>query len=336
MARLIDLDGVVKIVNSSDVPVAEFRVVGPNGLIPVFNCKEYGLKASAGPTKNASAIVDAINESTNPAVIYVPNGVYNIDAGVIGAALTDREGIFFLGDGAPHSPYWPGPTKGSILKCTGGSGVMVDWAASSAAQSLRGNGWSGIALDGNGIATKGLRLASHYGFECPSLSVQRVTTTGVELTTVDLAGIEDFQFGHFGSLSIRNVGGTGKGMTWGSFAAGGGNVSLCKFDNVIIVHENGTGLEMGDSDHNVIDLIECNTTGTGIGVDFLASNHASSGHARANKIGLFDGPGGITFRGFASGSLPSKWNEITQSTGSNNTPFPTIEDGAIATIRDLS
>jgi hypothetical protein len=291
---------------------------------PIYDVFAFGAVGD-GTTDDTAAIqaaIDALPSSGGvvylPAATYVVNGTLN---------LTDKENVRLRGDGAANAVYQAVSTKGTILKRVSGTGLILDWSASAATQSLRGCGIEGITFDGNNLATTVVRLSSLYGGVFRDLHIREGTVEGLGLRTVNLPNVEDLQSCIFENISIRCVAtATAKGLTADSFADGGGNVSLNNFHNLIVVTQNGTGIELGDSDTNRFIGVECNRTGTAIGIDLLASNHASSGHARHNVFLHVDAVGGITSR--ATGfSLAAQNNYVLLSRG-NSTPLPTIEDGS--------
>jgi hypothetical protein len=260
--------------------------------------------------------------------VYIPAGVYIINGTL---SLTDKENVHLVGDGSANSVYTSAPTKGTILQRASGTGTMLDWSASAATQSLRGNSIEGITFDGNNLAATVVKLSSHYGGTFRDLHIREGTTEGLALRTVDLSSTEDLQACLFENIAVRCVSTAGaKGITADSFADGGGNVSLNNFHNLIVVTQNGTGIELADADTNRFVGVECNRTGTAIGIDLLASNHATSGHARHNTFHHVDAVGGITSR--ATGfTKPAQSNYVLLSRG-NSTPLPTLEDGSTMTV----
>lgn len=301
--------------------------------LPAVDIRQFGGVADgatdvSGPIASAVAAV-----SSTGGTITFPVGVFAATASI---TITDVENIHFQGAGGPNNLYFPQYNKGTWIRATSAlTGAMLDWEASTAGQSLRGNGIQGIAFDCASFAGAGLKLVSHYGFICDDVHVQAATSVGIILNTVHLSGVMDFQGAHFRRVSINNSAVTAaKGMTWGSVAAGSGNVSLNRFDHLMIYTGNGTGLECGDSDHNMVGLLECNHSGTALALDLLGSNVANAGHCRTNRFEMVDGPGSVVSR--ATGKTqPAMFNYVGMSVGSNGATFPTIESGSNLVVADL-
>lgn len=156
-----------------------------------------------GTTNDTAAIQAAIDAvPTAGGVVYLPAAVYVVNGTL---SLTDKENIALVGDGASHSAYWAAPTKGTVLKRASGTGTLLDWSASAAAQSLRGNRIEGITFDGNNLAITVVKLSSLYGGIFRDLHIREGTIEALALRTVDLAGIEDLQHCLFENISIRTV-----------------------------------------------------------------------------------------------------------------------------------
>jgi hypothetical protein len=256
------------------------------------------------------------------AKVYVVNGTISV---------LDRQCVVLRGNGAEHTTiYASSPTKGTVLKRVSGTGTMISVGSVSAARSVSGIGVESLSIDGGNLATIGLLITSVYGGGFRDLHIRNCTTVAIDVTTVDLTNTEDTQNCIFERLTIRQIeSASGIGMRLGSGAAGLGNTSLNSFNDILVTHKNGVGIQVNDTDSNRFVGLNTNQSGgTGIGVELGASNHASSGHARYNTF-LFLGTqaGGITAR--ATGfTKPSQNNIIFGYSRGNSAPLPTIEPNA--------
>lgn len=332
MAKLVERDGVVEVLNDQDVTVSR--------LTPDVYSRTIQVPASPSKTAadNTTAIINAISAAQAGTQVILPPGVLKVVAGQIEGCLTDKEMVFLQGAGADLYTY-SRPTEGTVLKADSGSGAILTWVAQSTSVGLRGTGMDGIAFDMNAVASIGVDLASHYGFRCPAIRVDGSSAlaghVGIKLRTVDLSGVEDFQGAHFGQVVVAMT--NGKCMTWSSWQATGGNVSLCRFENMILyVNNAGTCLEAGDSDHNTVGMLELNRSGTATGLDLLGTSaDPYTGHARGNYFHMIDGPAPIIAR--ATGyTTPSADNYVRIQVGGNSQPFPTVEPGATLTVESVT
>lgn len=302
------------------------------GVVAVRHVKGFGALGD-NSTNDTAAIQAAITDlPAAGGIVYAPASVYVVN-GTLDAR--DKENVWLLGDRASQAVYQSTPTTGTVFKRVSGTGTMLEMGATAAAQSIRGCGIQGITFDGNNLAATVVKLTSLYGGVFRDLHIREGTSVGLALTTVNLAGVEDLQSCLFENITIRCVAtASAKGMTADSHADGGGNVSVNNFHRLLVYTQNGTGIELGDTDTNTFMGVLCNRSGTAIGIDLLGANHASSGHARHNVFLHVDAVGGITAR--ATGfTLPSQNNYVLLSRG-NSTPLPTIEAGASLYVQDTT
>jgi hypothetical protein len=204
---------------------------------------------------------------------------------------------------------------------------------SSATEPLRGGGLQGVTLDCNNSAAIGLLLLSTYSQLFERVRVSKHTSIGIKCdvkTPMDSGGAFACQGSVFRQIVIRygtDVSPKGIVLT-GPGTADTGNTSFQYFDGVDIVHNTGTGLELGDSDSIVIQNVRVTrgAGGTAVGVDLLASASASEGFARANLFfGLQAGAGGLTSR---NGTGAARNNVVWGYYKENSAPDPVIEAGS--------
>jgi hypothetical protein len=296
---------------------------------PYFDIRAYGAQCDS-VTDDTAAIVAAVSAAifNGGGTIYLPNVLGNWIVWNGTVTVADAEGIRFLGDGASHSVYQGTTPSGTQVRRLAGTAPMLDIKAVTAAQSIRGIGIKGISFDGQGLAATGIKLTSVYGGEFEDVHIRDCTTVCLDMTTVDLAGVEDCQINTFDLVSMRQIiAASGIGLRMDSGAAGLGNSSGNVFKQLLILHKNGVGMQLQDADSNRFYGCTVNrSAGTGVGLELKASNHASSGHARSNAFYHAEFTGGIAAR--ATGfSLPSANNFVYLSTESS-APTITREPGA--------
>lgn len=296
--------------------------------VPFTNVSDYGALGD-GVTDDTAAINAAISAlPSTGGVIQLDLGVY-----VVNGTLTiqDKECVILRGRGAEHDAlYTTAPTQGTVLKRVSGTGTLLSVGAVAAAASVSGVGVESLSIDGNNLAATGLLITSVYGGSFRDLHLRNCTSVALDVTTVDLTGVEDTQACVFERITIRQVeSANGIGMRLGSGAAGLGNTSQNNMHDILVAHKNGAGYQLNDCDSNRFVGINTNRiSGTAIGVELGASNHASSGHCRGNVF-LFVNPGagGLTAR--ATGfTQTSKNNVIVGYSRENSAPLPTIEPNA--------
>lgn len=267
-------------------------------------------------------------------------GSFRVDGTV---SVVDKT-VRILGSGARHNIYLGAPTTGTIFKRVSGAGPMFEFkstaAGSTSSQDHSGCGMRSCTIDANALASQALKLTSMYGGTWKDLHIRNATVAGLDLTTVDLSGVEDTQFNGFERITIRQTdgaGGSGIGLRMGSWQAGGGNSSGNDFLGLLIYHHDGGGIQMGDADSNrFVGCVANWTSGVGIGLELKASNTAFTGHARANAFWHCEFANGIVARGTPSGSTPSANNWLFWSRESSGGATLTKEAGATFYYEELS
>lgn len=289
-----------------------------------------------GSTDDAAAIQAAITaaDAAGGGVVTFADAVYAIATGL---TVLDKPGVRLLGVGAAHDMYGSTPTRGTVLKWTGAAGggpVLTVGATATSSDAAPGNAVAGMTIEaygGTNSAVSALKVQSSWWGVYRDLHLRNGTTVTLDVTTVDLTGVEDTQGCLFEQISIRTQQTTSaKSIKWSSFATGGGNVSLNNWHRISIFHHSGAAWECGDSDSNSVVGLLINRAGggTGIGVDLLGSGTLSSGHCRDNQwVYIQPGPGGVTSRGTAL-TQPAAANRMDAYSFGNSSAGVTLETGS--------
>lgn len=312
--------------------------VTPSAAI-IYNVHDYGALGD-GLTDDTAAIQLAINTAhlAGGGIVFFPEpagGAYIVN-GTLG--LTDYENIELVGATASNNQY-AAPT-GVVLLRAAGTGAMLTWQMLGAPTSLRGCAIRNLVFDCNGLATTGLLLGSIYGGLFDNVMVWAPTVVGIDLAADNAAGSLGFQRNTLSRIATRcvDVGSTNAiPMRWRSQGAGDPNVSLNYFENVILYHENGVGLDAGDSDSNLVVGLETTNGGgggTGVGILLRGSNTLNAGHCRDNQFYNCQPTTGVQAQ--ATGLVtPSQKNMFVVNEG-NLVPAPIIDPGALLTWLDIN
>jgi hypothetical protein len=294
------------------------------------------VRAAGGTTDDTATIQAAINaipstggEIRFPDAQYVVNGTID---------LTDKEFVRLVGRGSLGSPYSFAFSGGTMFKRLSGTGTMLKWEPTTAVtESLRGCGIQGITFNGNNLAATVISLKSIYGGEFRDIHIHDATSVGLALNTVNLTGVEDLQNCIFEKITIAcATTATAKGITMGSWATGGGNTSVNVFTNLYVYTQNGTAVEMGDSDSNRFLGLLCNRSGTAIALDMLGSS-GGGGHCRHNLFLNVDTSGApINSRGTDAGYVQPATNNLFLLSRGDSTPTPTVGTGSVCSWIDTT
>lgn len=295
----------------------------------VVNVKAFGAKGD-GATDDTDAFNAAVTyvASLGGGRIHVPAGTY-----VISSMITvTTNGVVFVGDGFdtqhdvgvqahPTLIQWAGGTDEAMFKFSAIAGASN--------KALAGCGLLDIALNGTNGATY---VKTHVKVVSHRQGRFRFFGTGssdwvLQTAVVDTLGeATDTQYNVF-EVWGRQFNSGGGGVQLFGVAYGSGNTSFNRLPLVDLQINTGTGLELGDSDTNFIDVIRVTGVTSGKAYDFLGSNVAPGHTARGNFIGLMSSSGPGYARGTTSYTYASHSNYIGLDVG-NATPFPTIEAGA--------
>lgn len=202
-----------------------------------------------------------------------------------------------------------------------------------------GGGFSKISVVGNNIATRLLEVDSISGGTYDMFLTGCVSTDGeAALFTSGVSGVDigDAADVQRSSINLRVV----------QVADAGPNAENCncvRFDGSInanfsinhdikmyVRHQNGHGVIFGNSDNNVIDVLTCQKSGSGIGIAFV-SRASDVGNARQNVIRFYSANTAAYVQGTSDGTYPSSIRiEILDT--DNSTPMPLFGTGASVVI----
>ena len=226
-------------------------------------------------------------------------------------------GNFDVGSSSPATSFtWTGSA----------GGTMVSFAPTAGAsnQSLKSSCLIGVMLDAANLAAIALEVRSARNSKFTDLFLKDCTTTCLDLDVVATLGeARDPQHNDFRNISIRNVtAASGIGIRLDGDATA--NSSLNRFDNIFIIHDDGVGIHLIQSDTNTWSHIRVfrNAGGTGVGV-LLDSTDATE-HARNEYFFmLHSGAGGLTQQNDATDNVIFGYDR------GNANPAPTISAGEL-------
>lgn len=310
----------------------------PSGVL-LYNVHDYGALGD-GMTDDTAAIQLAIDTAhkAGGGIVFFPipaGGAYVVNGTL---ALTDYENIELVGAEASNNQY-AAPT-GVILLRTAGTGTMLAWTMVLAGTSLRGWAIRNLVFDCNGLADTGLLLGDLYGGLLDNVMVWAPTVVAIDIFPGGAAGSLGFQRNTVSRVTTRcvDVGSTNAiAMRWRSAGPGSSNVSINLFENILLYHENGVGLDAGDSDSNIVVQLAAGNGGgggTAEGILLRGSNSVAGGHCRDNHFYGCQPTTGVTAQ--ATGLVtPSEKNVFFVNEG-NTVPPPTVEPGAQLTWIDFN
>ena len=325
---------------SGSVQIAgDLITAGPH---PGVDVRTFG--ATWGPSgfDNSQAIQAAINSLSNSGgTVYLPapSGPGFSMYGIATTLLINSSSIKIKGDSSFATADVGGQAqeRGTFLWWQGGSGVPMMKVSPTTpvvgtSQALKRVEVSDLTFECAGSAAIGLQILSaqssdfhHLYFRNP---YQVALDVGVVASGTALGEAKDTTKTTFRNISIRAIDGvSGAGMRLDG--DGIGNVSLCMFEDISVVHGNGKGILHNNSDTNKFTNVFMNrAAGTsGIGWDVTGSN-INGLQSRAN---LFDqisvGPGGMYLRGSGL-AWPTRDNICILYSQENGEPLPVIEGSA--------
>lgn len=226
---------------------------------------------------------------------------------------------------------WIGPAGGTMVSIQPPAGTAT---ASTTRKS--NDDFTGILLEGNGVAGTGLDMRSVSGSSI-KVAYHNLTAYGVRVDTTPLAEFDDPQGNDFW-IEGSNEATSGVGVLCDGTATTGannGNCSLNHFRHVFLRIKNGDGFVFGYSDHNFLDYLNVQVASGGVGgrgLVFRAGAQIGStgnGYVSYNNVVRYvTGPAPIVAQGTESAAYPSHDNIILDLDRSNATPFPSGGTGA--------
>lgn len=118
---------------------------------------------------------------------------------------------------------------------------------------------------------------------------------------------------------------------WQQYGTTIANINGNQYNNCLVVHKNGTGLDIRNADRQTIVGLNTISTGTGVGVVLWGNEKNISEYARnvkliAPELAPSGGTGGLLAK--AGAAVSSRYNCAVAYSGGNGSPQPTIEAGA--------
>ena len=290
--------------------------------------------AGNGTTDDTAAIQAAIDaaKASNGGVVFLPPGIYPISVEL----LIDSSNVLLLGSGADtdhtQSPLlgqastqlrWTGAAGGTMVRLTSPQGATN--------QKMVGGGVGKIAFDANGLAATGLKIESRQGAAFSELYFNEFSTVGIDVGVVTTLGdATDTQRCLFERVDVRAASAAnGIGIRLSGSSAG--NPSFNYFRSIDIRHQDGTGIECGNSDNNLFENIRIFRGSSGSAVGLLLKAGATAVETcRANYfVHLNATNGGVKAEGTPTAAVASYDNHILFYDKDNNSPDPVIETDAM-------
>lgn len=290
------------------------------------------------------AIGDGVSDDTaafNAAVAYcasrkggtilVPSGTYKITSMI----TVNSNSIVFQGEGFdtqhdagaqahPTLIQWAGGTDDAMFLFTSTAGPTNSCITGCGVLDIAFNGTNGTVYVKSHVELRSHRAGKFRFFGTGS--GQWVLKLGV---VAQLGEAEDTQYNRFDIWGRQfNSGGGGVSLTGnGNLPIPNANTSFNHFGLIDLQINTGVGVSFGNSDTNFMDIVRIVGVTTGKAYEFLGSNLNTSDVARGNFVEWMSCTGPGYARGTTTYTFPSISNYIGLDVG-NNTPFPTIENGA--------
>ena len=238
-----------------------------------------------------------------------------------------KQNVCYIGRGSFAGADIGGFNPATSFTWTGAAGgTMVSFAPTSGAsnQGLKSSCLIGVMLDAANLAAVALDIKSTSRSKFTDLFLKDCTTTCLDLDVVATLGeARDPQHNDFRNISIQNVTATsGIGIRLDGDATA--NSSLNRFDNINIIHDDGVGIHLIQSDTNTWTHIRVFRRPGGTGVGVLLDSTDATEHARNEYFFmLHSGAGGLTQQNDATDNVIFGYDR------GNANPAPTISAGEL-------
>lgn len=290
--------------------------------------KDFGAVGD-GVTDDTTAIQAAIDSIPSAGgSIYFPVGIYLISSTLIvsteSISLTGEGGNYFFGSVKYNSGsilLWDSGTTGDIMvKCMPGQTVEPIIAPQ-----IRN-----INLDGNGVATIGLRVEACIQGIFSKISIRHCVTAALQTGVTSLVGYTGLNYTHscvFESFWIDQfLTGDGDGIDINGSTTG--TTTVCTFKDIHVHYHNSNAITINIGDSNLFLglFLGRDTGGTGIGLELMGRDVSGKSVNSNTFIEIVSGKGGIVSR---SGTTASAVGNIIYGLGIDTLNlFPVIETGS--------
>lgn len=142
----------------------------------------------------------------------------------------------------------------------------------------------------------------------------------------------DTQFNIWDNVAVWANDTGSSAIGWQVYGTTIANVNGCQYNNCLVVHKNGTAVDMRNADRNTWVNLMTVSTGTGVGVVLWGNEKNLTECVRNVKLtspelGVSGGSGGgLTSKNAAA--MPARYNCAEMYSGGNGAPQPTIEAGS--------
>ena len=315
--------------NDADPPTNQYwsvdGVVNISGsALPIVNISDFTGADATAQLNSAVAYLAGVGGGS----ILVPAGTFSISATVV--VNSSNIAIIGAGSGSSHDVGTSSATSATIFNWTGvAGGTMFRFTSTSGAsnQKMSGGGLSGCLLKASGAGV-GLDIISWNGGKFSQIFTLEFAVSAINVDVVAALGdAADPQSNKFSNIVCRQYSTTGTCITLDGSATA--NTSLNTFENIDLLHNGGTGLDVVNADNNIFTRLRCfSSGGAGKPIILRGSNVSSGETARGNIFINYSSNATGVSEGTTSKTFAALGNMFIAADSGNATPQPTIQTGS--------